>query len=177
LLALAQEERGSDMKHVVVFIALALATYFLATRKTDLDELMIPTVTYSESQVGNRFVDLSADRLPTTPRELAEAGVTTVVYFHDDACSGCLQLDANLVDFLRVRPDVAVRKIRMSPDDNGYTKAIRDYRWRVWAAPCILIFGKNGQLIAADDRTDWRGQDLLEEWIAAELRKAARSPN
>ena len=38
-----------------------------------------------------------------------------------------------------------------------------------------LIFGQNGRLIAADDRTDWRGQDLLEEWIAAELRKAARS--
>jgi hypothetical protein len=175
LLALAQEEQDCDMKHAVVFIVLASAVYFLATRKTDLDELMIPSATYSESQVGNRFVDLSADRLPATPQQLAEPGVMTVVYFHDDACAGCLQLDRNLAEFLRVRPDVAVRKIRMSPDDNGYTKAIKDYRWRVWAAPCILIFGKNGRLIAADDRTDWRGQDLLEEWIAAELRKAARS--
>jgi hypothetical protein len=43
---------------------------------------MIPTATYSESQVGNRFVDLSADRLPATPQQLAEPSLMTVVYFH-----------------------------------------------------------------------------------------------
>jgi hypothetical protein len=157
------------LKHVFVFILLAFAIYFLAIRKTDLDVLMVPVTNYTDAQVGNRFVDVDPSRLPITPQQLAEPGVITVVYFHDDTCAGCLQLDQNLNEFLPIRPDVAVRKIRISPGNNGYSKAIKDYQWRIYMSPCILIYGKNGKLIAADDRTNSAGQDLLEKWIYREL--------
>ncbi|MBI3283636.1 MAG: hypothetical protein HYZ65_02115 [Burkholderiales bacterium] len=161
------------MKHVLVFIALGLAVCFLAIKKSDLDILMIPVTSYTEAQTGNRFVDANPDQLPTTPKQLAEPGVLTVVYFHDENCSGCHQLDQNIADFLRVRPDVAIRKVHISPGNNGYSKAIRDYRWKIYMAPCILIFGKDGKLIAADEKTNAAGQDLLEEWIFKELQQAA----
>jgi hypothetical protein len=160
------------LKHIFVFILLAFAIYFLAIRKSDLDVLMVPATNYTDAQVGNRFIEVDPNRLPITPQQLAEPGVITVVYFHDETCPGCLQLDQNLNEFLAVRPDVAVRKIRISLGTNAYSKSIRDYQWKIYMAPCILIYGKNGKLIAADDRTNSAGQDLLETWITKELIKA-----
>lgn len=166
------------MKRIAVFILLASGIYLLANRKSDLDNLMIPVTNFTEAQVGNRFVEIDQANLPTTPDRFAEPGVITVVYFHDDTCPGCSQLDRNLDDFLRVRPDVAVRKIRISLDgDDAYYKAIKNYRWKIFAVPCILLFGKSGTLIAADERINGAGQDLLEEWIGKELEKAANAKN
>lgn len=162
------------MKHVLAFVALAAAIFFFATRKSDLDILMVPAANFTQEQVGNRFVEIDPRLLPTTPGFFAERGVVTVVYFHDDQCPGCLQLDKNLIDFLRVRPDVAVRKISMSLNGDAYWKAIHDYQWRIYMAPCILIFGKNGKLIAADDKTDASGYDLLMTWMNKELEKTGR---
>lgn len=162
------------MKHVLVFITVALAIYFLAIKKSDLDILMVPVTNYTEAQTGNRFVELEPSQFPTTPKQLAEYGVITVVYFHDENCSGCRQLDQNLTDFLSVRPDVAVRKVSMSPEPRyGYAQAIRNYQSKIYMAPFILIFGKNGKVIAADDKLDGAGYELLQEWIARELNKAA----
>lgn len=161
------------MKHVLVFFVIGVAVYFLAIKKSDLDVLMVPMANYTEAQVGNRFVSLEPSQLPTTPKRLAEPGVVTVVYFHDRECTGCATLDSNLSEFLKVRPDVAVRKVSMSPGSNGYTKAIRDYRWNIFSAPTILIFDRNTNLIAADEKLNNAGYDLLIEWISRELNRVA----
>lgn len=159
------------MKHVLVFALVALGIYYLAIRKTDLDVLMVPVANYTEEQVGNRFVEIDPERLPIAPWQLAESGVITVVYFYDEQCPSCRVLDGNLADFLRVRPDVSVRKVRVGPEEKDFAKANVDYQWRIFMSPCILIFGKGGKLIAADDRTETTGQKLLYKWINAELRK------
>jgi hypothetical protein len=161
------------LKHVLVFVALGLAIFFLAIKKSDIDVLMVPITNDTEAQAGNRFIDVEPDLLPITPKFLAEVGVITVVYFYDKNCSGCINLDQNIADFLVVRPDVAVRKVSINPGKNGYSGAIRDYQWKIYATPCILIFDKNRQLIAADKKLSAAGQNLLEKWIARELDKAA----
>ncbi len=161
------------MKHFVILALLVLGIVLLANRTSDVDKLMIPVTGYSASQVGNRFIEMNPADLPTTPDRLAEPGVITVVYFHDDTCPGCLQLDGNLDDFLRVRPDVAVRKIRISSDT--FEKTSKDYQWNIYATPCILLYGKNGKLIAADRGSKGAGQDLLEDWIGKELEKATNT--
>jgi hypothetical protein len=97
-----------------------------------------------------------------------------VVYFHDKICPGCAQLDQNLSSFLKIRPDVAVRKIAISVGSDAYSDAIYAYQWRIYMTPCILIFDPNQKLIAADDKTDSTGQDLLEEWIWREQNKALK---
>lgn len=159
------------MKHVLVFVLIALSIYYLAIRKTELDTLMVPVANYTEAQVGNHFVEMEQERLPVEPWQLAEPGVITVIYFYDEKCPSCRVLDGNLVDFLRVRPDVAVRKVRVGPEEKDFAKANVDYQWRIFMSPCILIFSKDGKLIAADDRTATTGQKLLYKWINAELRK------
>lgn len=169
----SRKKKHIGKKHIGVFIILACAIYFAFAWKTDLEKLMLPVKTHVESQAGNRFVAVDPAKLPITPKDLAEPGLTTVVYFHDDTCEACMQLDRNLADFLRVRPDVAVRKIPISKGTNAYSEAIRDYQTRIYKAPFILIFGGNGKLIAADDRTDSTGEDLLKRWMALELVQAA----
>lgn len=162
------------MKHIAVFAALALAILFVVLRPSKLDKLMEPTTYYTESQVGNRFVDIDPARLPMKPGDLAVPGVITVVYFHDALCVGCRDLDKQLDPFLAARPDVAIRKVHIGPADNGYQEAIRNFRWKIYMAPCILLFDKRGKLIAADDATDSAGQDLLEEWMWRELNKGVK---
>lgn len=159
------------MKHIIVFGLIAASILFFATRKSDLDKLLVPVTVYSEEQVGNRFVE-PPTTLPTTPSSVAEYGVFTIVYFHDDQCPGCMKLDKDLVDFSQVRPDVAIRKVRMRVDGDAYWTAIRDYQWKIYASPCILIFGTNGKLIAADIGTDYDGTELLYKWMKKELEKA-----
>lgn len=162
------------MKHLAVIATLLLAIWFLAFKKSDLDLLLAPAENYAESQVGDRFVELPSGSFPVTPDRLAEPGVTTIVYFRDEACSGCRELDRDLQTLLRVRPDVAVRKVAIRPGENGYSQAIWKYQWRIYMAPCVLLYGKTGKLIAADDRTDAAGYDLLMEWIRREVTRAGQ---
>jgi hypothetical protein len=84
-------------------------------------------------------------------------------------------MDLNLVDFLRLRPDVAVRKVSMTAQGDAYYKAIRDFKWKIWMSPGIFIFDKKGKLIAADEGTDFSGGELLDEWMEKEARKAANA--
>lgn len=162
------------MKHVIVFVLLVLGIFLLATRKSNLDVLMTPVARHAEVQAGDRFVEVAPSRFPITPKELAEPGMITIVYFHDETCPGCIKLDRDLADFRQVRPDVAVRKVRITLNGDAYYEAIKNYQWEIYAAPFILIFGKDGKLIAADEKTNFAGQDLLEEWIGEELSKAAK---
>lgn len=157
------------MKHILVLVVLALSIVFLVFKKDKVSVLKEVTAQYTAEQVGNRFVDIDPSQLPITPRALAEPGVTTVVYFHDETCPGCRILDRNIADFLLTRPDVAVRKVAIKLDGNAYYSAIKNYQWPIYMSPTILIFDKNLNLIAADKKTDSSGQDLLEEWIEKEL--------
>jgi len=161
------------VRHVVVFLLLAVAIAWLVTRASKVEELMIPVALYSAEQSGSRFVEIDRALLPVTPGYLSVPGVTTIVYFHDDTCHACVKMDRDLADFLRIRPDVAVRKVSMRVNGDAYHTTIRDFKWKVYVAPSILIFDKKGKLVAADEGTDVAGSDLLDEWMSKEAEKAA----
>jgi hypothetical protein len=163
------------MKHLAALLLLLAGAVLFATHKSPLEKLMVPVSGYTEAQAGNRFVELDPAILPVTPHYLAVPGVNTIVYFHDKNCHACVQMDQNLADFLRLRPDVAVRKVSMTPEGDAYYKAIRDFKWKVWMAPGILIFDKKGKLVAADDGTDFSGGELLDRWMEQEAKKAANA--
>ena len=163
------------MKHLLALLLLVAGAVYFATHKSEVDKLMVPVTGYAEAQTGNRFVEVDQALLPVTPHYLAVRGVATIVYFHDNNCAGCVTMDQNLADFLRLRPDVAVRKVSMTVEGDAYYKAIRDFQWKVWMSPGILVFDKKGKLIAADDGTDFSGTELLEEWMEKEAKKAANA--
>ncbi|MFZ6752811.1 TlpA family protein disulfide reductase [Undibacterium sp. Dicai25W] len=159
------------MKHILIFLTIGVSILILATRKSALDIVLLSTVNYSSEQVGNRFLEVEESRLPISPKDLVQPGVITIIYFHDIKCPGCLKMDRDMEDFVKIRPDVAIRKIAMSVDGDAYNKAIRDYRWKIYSAPCILIFGKNGKLIAADEKLNFAGSELLREWMEKEFER------
>ena len=166
------------MKHFIVICLIIAGIVFLSLRKTDLEVLMKPAnKVFAGTNAGNHFVNIDPAMLPMSPQQFVEPGLVTIVYFHYEKCPACNSLDSDLEAFSISRPDVAIRKIAIDPEKDGIEKSIRDFQWPIWSSPTILIYGTKGELIAADERLNNGGQNLLEEWITAELDKARRTSN
>lgn len=161
------------MKHFLVMLILAGGALFFATKKSPVEKLMIPVTGPAAASGGSKFAVIDPAVLPVTPSFLAVPGVTTIVYFHDKNCVNCIKMDVDVDDFLRLRPDVAVRKVSIAVEGDAYYKAIRDFQWKVYLSPSFVIFDKNGKMIAADEGTDDAGSELLTEWMVKEAEKAA----
>lgn len=171
-----QRSRRARRVHGALLAIIALGIVLLLTYRIAMVRMLEPVRGATAAQVGNRFVEVDPRRLPLKPATLAERGVYTVVYFHDAECGACARLDTDLADFLAVRPDVAVRKIRIEHGAAGYAEATRNYQLRIYQAPFVLIYGKEGQLVAADDGIQSAGFDTLQTWIWQALMRASAEP-
>jgi hypothetical protein len=98
-------------------------------------------------------------------------GLPTIIEFYSDSCIGCRQLHQNYKKFLPLRPDVAVRRIQL-PDRWDPQELWQQYHIRIFAIPHIIVYGPNGELIAADDGDHKDGFDFLYRWMDSEVRKA-----
>ena len=165
------------MKHWLIVLALLGATLFLATRQSAVERLMVPVTGAAAARGGSQFVQIDPGLLPVTPSYLAEPGTHTIVYFHDKTCENCAKMDQDIEDFLKLRPDVAVRKVSISVEGDAYYKAIRDFQWKVYMSPSFVIFDRKGKLMAADEALDDSGSELLHEWMVKEADKAMRPPS
>lgn len=101
---------------------------------------------------------------------LAVPGRITIVEFYTESCPGCQKLERQYVRFLKVRPDVAIRRVQM-PDDWQPEWAKRKFGLTIASTPHVLIFNANGKPVARDDGNDKAGFTLLYAWMNAELRK------
>lgn len=162
------------MKPILVFAGLAAAIGWLVLAPSTLDKLSARPKTYLTDVADNAFVEVDRTRLPVTPAYFSVAGRITVVVFHDATCEGCITLEHDLEDFHKLRPDVAIHKIRIPPAGKGYYTAISDYSWNIYMAPCVLIYDRNGKLLVADKAYDSPGHDLLYEWMTREAERAAK---
>lgn len=170
-------------KQVLTLGALGIAIAWLVFKPAAPDELAAlappPNVAAATEEAGNSFVEADPDDLPVTPAYFAVPGRLTVLVFHDHECPGSRSLERSLVHFSRQRPDVAIRKVSMTPDippgktKRGFYWEIDNYRWTIWATPSVLIFDANGKLIAGDERLDFPGTDLLHKWMVREAERAA----
>jgi hypothetical protein len=166
------------MKHVVILAALVAAIAWLVLQPSALDQLSKPPTAAALARMtapaGNQFVTVDRVLMPVTPSYFAVPHRITVVVFHDDTCPNCGELDRNLEDFGRLRPDVAIRKIHITLNGDAYYQAIRDYRWNIYLMPCVLIYDRDGKLVAADEKTNADGGDMLTRWMNREADRAAR---
>lgn len=163
------------MKHWLVVLALLGGALFLATRESAIERLMVPVTGAAAARGGSKFVAVDPLLLPVKPGFLAEPGTATIVYFHDKTCENCAKMDQDIDDFLKLRPDVAVRKVSISVEGDAYYKAIRDFQWKVYMSPSFIIFDRKGKMMAADEALDDSGSELLHEWMVKEADQAARS--
>ena len=140
--------------------------YYYWKRPSKLDYLMKSKGPVVPGKSGLAIVVIPDDELPIFSDRLAILGVVTVLYFRDPNCSATASTDRDLAEFLKYRPDVAVRQIPMEPSPHGgYLKAIHDYRLNIWTSPFIVLFDKQGKILASDDKLESAADDLLYSWM------------
>ncbi len=97
-----------------------------------------------------------------------ENGQPTIFDFYTDNCKGCKILDGHLNNFLAIRDDVIVRKIRLDtywqPDD-----ILENHKIDIGSTPHIIIYNPEGKLVAEDKGQDKSGFDFLYAWMNDEI--------
>ncbi len=101
---------------------------------------------------------------------LAEPGLVTVVEFYTTWCPTCKQLNQVYQRFIKVRPDVAIRRVQMK--DKWHTAwAKKQYSLDITGTPHVLIFDQQGNVLTQDDGGDKQAYHELWQWMQDELRK------
>lgn len=98
-----------------------------------------------------------------------EDGRTTVFVVAQSTCSNCRTLESHLKQFLVLRPDVAIRFIRLG--DSWKQDRLAGMGVNVLSVPHVLIYDGDGDLVAADDGRNKDGLNLLWRWMSTEIRK------
>ena len=82
--------------------------------------------------------------VPSLEAHLAP-GKVTVFDFYADWCVPCREVDAHMFEVVNRRSDVALRKIDVSTWDSPVAKR---YMAKVPGLPYLIVYGKDGQLVA-----------------------------
>ena len=138
--------------------------YFVFFGNNYLDTLTEPTTQEKNYQSGLKVVE-TADAY-----SLAEYGMFTVVEFYTEVCSACKEFKRYYDMFLPLRPDVAVRRIKL-PNNWTIETASAKYNLDIRATPHILIFDKTGTLMAEDEGMGRDASKLLFKWMAETVNK------
>ena len=158
------------MKKIIIVILLAVVGYFGYQQMQSKGMLGGNMVAYGQYE----YEDLSGKEEAYLDGEFNEKdyivpGQPTVIELYTDSCSGCRLLDGHLKTFLKLRPDVVVKQIRL--DDYWNSEEMLDnYNINIAKTPHIIIYDAAGNLIAKDEgREDDSGFDFLYKWMNKEI--------
>ena len=102
--------------------------------------------------------------------EYIEPEQPTIIEFYSEICVGCKNLHEHYKQFLRIRPDVAVKQIRL--DTHWQPQHVWDaHQVEIATTPHIIIYGPDGRLIAQDEGKDKSGFDFLYKWMNDEIQR------
>ena len=97
----------------VLLLAAGVGAYHYATKVDPLDRLLaVPESASAASDRRGGIVE--ADPLPPLA-DAVEPDHHTVFIFYSTQCPACVQLLSQLGPFVRLRPDVAVRRVNLGP--------------------------------------------------------------
>ncbi len=149
------------LKKLVMGI-IVIAAYFIFIPKDHLATVIDPLIQAESGRSGLKIVET------TDPYLVAEYGMFTIVEFYTDACSTCKKLKTYYEKFLPLRPDVAVRRIKL-PNNWSTESAKGQYNLDIRGTPHILIYDDTKSLLIEDDGNDWAASKLVWEWIGYTL--------
>lgn len=156
------------MKNKVFLVVLFVVVFLFISRETVVDKLMEVEYPISTTQnSGIQFYD--PERSSTVDMaDQSENGLVSVVYLYKSSCKSCQVFDKNLAKLVRFRPDIAVAKIP-GPGIGQYYANYMGEKLNVRFLPFIMIFDREGNLIASDDGEKHDGYDLFYEWLREEV--------
>ena len=101
---------------------------------------------------------------------LIVTGLPTIIEFCTKECPGSKRLNRHFDQFLKLRPDVAVRQIYLP--NNWQPEEVREeYQVDVGSVPHIIIYDPDGDLVVQDDGRNKEGFDFLYKWMNDEIQK------
>ena len=149
------------LKIIVILISLGIG-YAVITYDPVLSELMETPSQEKRVMAGLKVVE------STNLYSLQNYMLYTVVELYTESCSACTRLKKNYDRFLPLRPDVAIRRVKL-PDNWNVRDASEKYSVDIRSTPHILIFDKYGSLMVEDKGTDKSGYITLQKWIYGTL--------
>lgn len=156
------------MKNKIFLVILICFIAWFVSRETVIDKLMAVEFPITITQnSGIRFYDPEYHST-VDMADQPETGLASIVYLYKASCKSCQIFDKNLSKFVRFRPDVAVTKIP-GPGIGRYNAAYMGEKLNVRFLPFIMIFDRNGKLLASDSGETHEGYDLFYEWLQEEV--------
>ena len=158
------------MKKILMILIAAGAAYYLL--KPDLLPALLESADSSQVDSQSGIKDRSTvGGAGFDVNELSAYGQVTVVDFNVSWCSACKRLAKDYQKFLKARPDVAIRSVKMK-DKWNEKWALERYSLDIKTTPHILIFDAQGRLITQDIGSDKAGLKLLYKWMSEEVNRA-----
>ena len=162
--------KGIQMRKIIVLLIIAGAVYSLLKPANTADILLASeNIAKVTNQSGIKIVE-SYGGMAFDVNELAVPGQVTVVDFYVSWCRGCRKLSADYKTFINVRPDVAIRRVKMKDKWNTLW-AKKQYGLDIATTPHVLIFDSEGKVLVQDLGNNKQGLKMLYEWMNKEVRK------
>jgi len=156
------------MKIKIILGIVLVVIYLFVSSETEVDKLMDVEFPISiKEQSGIQFYDPEYNSIVDMADQL-ERGLVSVVYLYKASCKSCQIFDKNLAKLVSLRPDISVTKIP-SPGIGRYRANYMGEKLNVKFLPFVMIFDREGKLIAADNGKIYQGRGLFHEWLNEEV--------
>ena len=156
---------------ILFILCLAIGVYSFIKPVEPIDVLLdSANIVQADYQAGRQVVR-SAGGADFDISRLAVPGKITVVDFYVDWCPTCKKLKNHYQQLIEVRPDVAIRRIKMKENwDQEWAK--QQYGLDIRGTPHVVIFVQDGSILAADNDLQRQGYELLYQWMRSEIIKS-----
>ncbi len=153
---------------ILLVIAGALYSYF---KPADPKNLLQESASSAQITAASGIKIIKTNGGPDFDvNRLAEPGQITVVEFYTTWCPTCKKLNQVYQSFVKVRPDVAIRRVQMK--DKWHTAwAKKQYGLDITGTPHVLLFDQQGKLVSQDNGNNRPAYHELYQWMQDELRK------
>ena len=137
------------MKYIFILLIIAGGVYTYIKPTDPVDVLLASADSVQSSSQSGIKILKSVGGQGFDVKTLAVPGKVTVVDFYVSWCPTCKKLNQHFQRFVKVRPDVAIRRVKMI-DKWNTSWAKRKYGLDITGTPHILIFDDKGNVLSQD---------------------------
>jgi len=157
------------MKYILILLIIAGGVYNYIKPAEPMDVLLASADSAQSSSQSGVKVLRSVGGQGFDVKTLAVPGKVTVVDFYVSWCPTCKKLNQKYQRFVKARPDVAIRRVKMI-DKWNVAWAKQKFGLDITGTPHILIFDDKGNALSQDVGNERPAYQLLYKWMNAELR-------